>query len=392
MTEVIIAAYARTPIGEFLGSFSNMSAADLGVIAAKSVVEKAQINPETIEEVVCGTVHQEGQKGNPARQIQLGAGLPYTGWAATINQQCSSGVRATEMIAQNILLGKIEVGIAAGAECMSSVPYLLLNARKGYRMGDAKAEDALFYDGFICAMNGYHMGITAEDLAIKYNISRQEQDEWALRSHTCALAAWKAHKFDDAVVPVEIAGRKGEVTTVKVDEHPRATTLEALAKLKPAFKKDGTVTAGNASGINDAGAAMLLMSKNAAEKSGVKPLAKVLATASAGCDPKYMGIGPAYAIPKVLRSVGLTLEDIGCFEINEAFAAQLLACNRELKIPVNKLNVNGSGIGLGHPVGATGIRIIGDMIYELKRRGEKYGVASLCAGGGVGIAAVIEVL
>lgn len=392
MDNVYVVGYVRTPIANFMGSFKDLSVPDLGVIAVKELIRRTGVDPQLVEELECGTVHQEGQKGNPGRQIQIKSGLPQTGWASTVNQQCSSGIRALDMIATNILLGRIDVGIAVGAECMSSVPHLLLKSRSGMRLGDERIVDALFYDGFIGAMTGYHMGVTAENLAEKYGISREEQDEWSKRSHDVAVEAWRLKRFENVVVPVASKGKRGAITVVEQDEHPRETSMEELGKLKPAFKENGTVTAGNASGICDAAAAMLVMSETAVRKTGIKPIARLLSVECVGVDPAYMGIGPAYAIPKALQAAGLRQADIGLFEINEAFAAQLLACNRELKIPVDRLNVNGSGISLGHPVGATGVRIIGDTIDEAIRRGVQYGVASLCAGGGPSIAAVYEVL
>lgn len=390
MREVVIAAAVRTPIGDFLGSISKVSAVDLGITVTKAAVERAGISPSTVQEVVCGMVYKEGVKGNPGRQIQIGAGLPDSGYASTVDQQCSSSMRAVEMLSQQILLGKTDVGIAVGVESMSSAPHLLLNSREGYRLGDVKVVDSLTYDALHCAMCGYHMGMTAENLAEKYGISREEQDQLAVTSHTRALKAQREGKFNDEIVPVDILGRKGQITTVCNDEHPREVTMDSLSKLRTAFKKDGTVTAGNASSLNDAAAAIVLMSGEAAIAAGIKPMAKIISTASYGVDPHFMGIGPVYAIPQALRYAGLSLEDIDYFEINEAFAAQFLACNRELGLSMDKVNANGSGIGLGHPVGATGARIIVSLISELKRRKGRYGVASLCVGGGPAMAIVIE--
>ena len=390
MREVVVAAAVRTPIGDFLGSLKKMTAVDLGILATKAAIGRSGVDPATVQEVVCGMVYKEGVKGNPARQIQLGAGLADSGYAATVDQQCSSSMRAAEILSQQILLGKTDIGIAVGIESMSRAPYLQLNSREGLRMGDDKIVDSLTYDALNCAMCGYHMGLTAENLAEKYNISRKEQDQLAVISHTRALQAQRKGKFNDEIIPVDIIGRKGEITTVSADEHPQAATMESMAKLKPAFKKEGTVTAGNASSINDGAAALLLMGGETAKKAGVKPLARILATASYGVEPQYMGIGPVYAIPRALKFAGLELKDIDYFEINEAFAAQFLACNQQLGLSLDKVNANGSGIGLGHPIGATGARIIVSLIYEMKRRGVRYGVASLCVGGGPAMATVIE--
>ncbi|MCG0278997.1 MAG: thiolase family protein [Thermanaeromonas sp.] len=392
MEKVFIVSAARTPIGDFLGSLKDVSAVDLGTIAAKEAIRRAGIRPEQVEDVVAGMVYKEGVKGNPARQVQLKCGIPVEVAAVTVDQQCCSSMRAMEIAAQQIMLGRVDVALAVGMESMSQVPYLLMGVRTGYRMGTAKVEDALLYDALHDAFYGYHMGVTAENLAEKYGITRQEQDELAVLSHQRAVAAIKEGKFKEEIVPVEVKTKKG-VTLVDTDEHPRPdTNLESLAKLKPVFKENGTVTAGNASGINDGAAALVLMSEAKVRQLGVRPLAKILATASYGVEPAIMGIGPVYAIPKALKYAGLELKDIDYFEINEAFAAQFLAVNRELKLDLERVNVNGSGIALGHPVGCTGIRIIVTLLYEMRRRGGRYGVASLCAGGGPAMATVLEMV
>ncbi len=335
-------------------------------------------------------IYKGGAKGNPGRQIQLKCGMPVDGYACTVDQQCGSGMKAFELASQSILLGKTDIAVAVGIESMSQAPYLLKGARTGYRMGTGDLYDSMLYDGLICAIMGYHMGLTAETLAEHYAVTRAEQDELAAMSHQRAVKAINAGTFKDEIVPVTIETRKGPVIVDK-DEHPRAdVTLEKLAAMKPAFKKDGTVTAGNASGVNDGAAALVLMAAAKAKQLGIKPLAKLLATANAGVAPEIMGIGPVKAVPKAIGLAGLKTEDIGYYEINEAFAAQFLAVNRELKIPYGKINANGSGIGLGHPVGCTAARIIVSLIYELGRRGDKYGVASLCVGGGPAIATVLE--
>lgn len=392
MKEVFVAAAVRTPIGDFQGGLASLNAVALGTIVAEEAVKRGGIAPADVQEVVGGMIYKGGAKGNPARQIQIAAGMPEDGIACTVDQQCGSGMRALEIVSEQILLGKTDVGMAIGMESMSKAPYILHKAREGLRMGDATLQDSITMDGLHCAICNYHMGITAENLAEKYGITREEQDALAVLSHQRALKAIGEGKFKDEIVPVSVQGRKGAVTIVDTDEHAKETTLEGLAKLRSAFKKDGTVTAGNASGINDGAAALLLMSGEAVNAKGVKPIARILSTASAGVKPEFMGIGPVYALPRALQYAGLSMEDIGYFEINEAFAAQFLACDRELNLDMNKVNVNGSGISLGHPVGCTGARIVVSLIYEMKRRGVRYGAASLCVGGGPAIATVVEAL
>ena len=392
MREVVIAGAKRTPIGDFLGALKDVSAVDLGVTAVNAALAQAGVKPDQVSELACGMIYKAGAKGNPGRQIQLKCGMPAAGCACTVDQQCGSGLKAFEIASQSVMLGKTDIAVAVGIESMSQAPYVIKGAREGFRMGHGDIHDSMLYDGLICAIMGYHMGLTAENLAERYNITRQEQDELALMSHQRASQAIAAGKFKDEIVPVTVQARKGPVIVEK-DEHPRAdVTLEKLAAMKPAFKKDGTVTAGNASGVNDGAAALVLMAAEKAEELGIKPLAKLLATANFGVAPEIMGIGPAYAVPKAIKLAGLRPEDIGYYEINEAFAAQFLAVNRELKLPADKINTNGSGIGLGHPVGCTAARILVSLIYELGRRGDKYGLASLCVGGGPAIAAVIEKL
>lgn len=391
MREVVIVGAKRTPIGDFLGSLKDLKAVDLGVIAVKGALKQANVEPSMVSEVACGMIYKGGAKGNPARQIQVKCDMPVDGFAYTIDQQCGSGMKAVELIYQSIMLGKSDIGVAVGIESMSQAPYVMDKAREGLRMSNGEIKDTMLNDGLVCAMMGYHMGITAENLAERYNISREEQDQLALLSHERATFAINEGRFKDEIVPVNIETRKG-TTVIDTDEHPKATSLEKLAKMKPAFKKDGTVTAGNASGINDGAAALILMSLDKANELGIRPLAKIVNTDNIGVEPEIMGIGPAYSIPKVVKNAGLTMNDIGYFEINEAFAAQFLAVNRELNLDMNKVNANGSGIALGHPVGCTGARIIVSLIYEMQRRKEKYGVASLCVGGGPAIATLIQLL
>lgn len=390
--EVVIVGMARTPIGDFLGSLKDVPAVELGKIVVKAALDRANIAPEQVDNVVAGMVYKAGAKGNPARQVQLAAGIPKEAAATTVDQQCASAMRALEIADHQIKLGFSDVSVVVGMESMSRVPYLLMNARQGLRLGDGAINDSLLYDALVDPFINYHMGITAENLAQKYNISRKEQDELAFLSQKRAVAATDEGKFKDEIVPVEIQTKKGTVV-VDTDEHPRRDiTLEGLAKLKPAFKENGTVTAGNASGINDGAAAAVLISADKAKELGIKPLAKVLATASYGVEPEIMGIGPVYAIPKALKLAGLNINEIDYFEINEAFAAQFLAVNRELNLDMSKVNLNGSGISLGHPVGCTGLRIIVTLVHEMRRKGQRFGVASLCAGGGPSMATVIECL
>lgn len=392
--EVVIVAAARTAIGDFQGALKKLTAVELGTISGKGALEKFKIDPGVIDEVVAAQTLQAGAKGNPARQIQNNCGIPMDqgAHAVTVNQQCASGIRALEIACHDILLGKSDAALVGGMESFSNAPYYLFKAREGYRMfhGNDGPWDAMIYDGLNCAIMGYHMGVTAENLRKKYNISREEQDELALISHTRAVQAGLAGKFKEEIIPIEISSKKG-TKIVDADEHPRADiSREALAKMPPVFLKDGTVTAGNASGLNDGGAALVIMTKEKAARLGLQPLAKVTATANYGVEAGIMGIGPVYAIPRALKYAGLTQEQIGYFEINEAFAAQWLACNRELKIDMDIVNANGSGIGLGHPTGCTGVRLIVSLLYEMRRRQVRYGCASLCSGGGPAGAAIIE--
>lgn len=394
MREVVIVSGARTAIGESGGNLSQLTAPQLGGFAGKAAVERAGLKPEDIEEVLVGHCLQGGAKANPARQVQNEIGIPWEAPAATINQQCASSLRALEIAWHNILLGLNETALVAGIEG-GNAPYYLFGARRGYRLFHANDGpwDAMFYDGLSCAIMGYFVALTAENLAERYNISREEQDELAYLSQTRAVAAIKAGKFKEEIVPIEVTGKKGEKKMVDTDEHPRPDiTLEKLARLRPVFKADGTVTAGNSSGLNEGGAAAVLMSREKADAMGIKPMARILSSASYGVHPEIMGIGPVYEIPLALKRAGLEMKDVDYFEINEAFAAQWLACNRELKIDMDKVNANGSGIALGHPTGMTGIRLVISGIYELRRRGGKIGCASLCAGGGPGIAVIYELL
>lgn len=376
-----------------MGSLSGLTPVQLGILALNGAISKAGIDRNAIQEVVCGQCNQAGAPGNTARHIALGAGLPVESFAFTVHQQCASSMRGSELLSQEIMLGKIDVGAAVGVESMSNAPYLLFEARKGYRLSDGeKIQDSLMIGGLIDALLGYHMGITADNIADQYKISRQEQDEWALMSHQRAIEATNRGWFKDEIIPVEIKTRKGS-TMFEVDEHPRAeTSMELLGRLRPAFKQDGTVTAGNASGLNDAGSAVIMMAAETAKEMGAKPVARVVASAPGSVEPRIMGMGVVPAVKNALKFANMKLEDIDYFEFNEAFAAQVIGCNRELKISLDKLNGVGSGISLGHPVGATGARLIITMINELKRRGKEFGCAALCASGGPAHAFIVEVL
>jgi acetyl-CoA C-acetyltransferase len=392
MHEVVIVSAKRTPIGDYFGAFKDLSAVDLGVHALKAAIEAAGINAIEIQEVVGGHIYQAGCKGNTARQVALGAGCSVETVASTINQQCPSSLRAVEIVSQNIMLGKIDIGAAVGYESMTNVPYLLPKARGGYKMGDSTIVDSLLNDALVDAFNGYHMGVTAENLAEEYKISREEQDELAFISHQRACDAIRNEKFKQEIAPIQV-NTKRETKLIDSDEHPNSkTSIETLSKLRPAFKKDGTVTAGNASSLNDGGAAIILMSKEKAIELGLKPLARIVASASAAVDPKIMGIGVVPAVNKALKFAGLQIDDIDYWELNEAFAAQFLAVNLDLNINMDKVNANGSGISLGHPVGCTGARLLTTLIHEMKRRGSQYGCASLCAGGGPAAAIIVEAL
>ena len=387
--EVVITGMARTPIGSFMGSLSGLSAVELATIAARAAMERAGVKAGEIDEVVAGLIFKEGLKGNPARQIQLGLGIPVAVPAMTVEQQCASSMRALEVACQQILLGKTQAALVCGMESMSNIPHLLLGSRKGTRLGAAKLEDAMLYDGLHDAFSGEHMGVTAENVADMYGISREEQDQMACLSQRRALDAIAAGQFKEEIVPVEVKTRKGTVI-VDRDEHPRATSMEELGALKAVFKKGGTVTSGNASGINDGACAVVIMSSGRAQELGLKPLARILGSVSVGCEPHLMGIGPIEAVSRAIKEAGLSAADIDYYEINEAFAAQAAACIKTLGLDMSKVNANGSGIALGHPVGMTSLRLIISGYYELKRRGGKYCCASLCAGGGPAMATVFE--
>jgi len=391
VNEVVIVSAVRTPIGSFLGSLQNVSAKTLGATVIKAAIERAGITPASVDQVIMGNVLQSGAGQNPARQASLAAGVPQEAPALSINMVCGSGLRAVHLATQAILSGEAEVIVAGGMENMSQAPYLLKGGRNGFKMGDQKILDSMIQDGLWCAENDYHMGVTAENLAEKYEISRVEQDEFSAWSQQKAQAAIESNRFEDEIVPVEVPGRKGQVSVFSQDEFPKfGTTAASLEKLRPAFKKDGSVTAGNASGINDGAAALVVMSRKKAEELQLKPLVVIKANAVAGVDPSIMGIGPVPAVKKALNTASLSLEDIDLIEANEAFAAQSIAVDRELHFNKEKLNVNGGAIALGHPIGASGARILVSLIHEMKKREDRFGLATLCVGGGQGVATIVE--
>jgi acetyl-CoA C-acetyltransferase len=390
MTDVVIVAAARTPIGKFGGSLAKIPAAKLGAHVIKGVLERAGLKGEQVSEVIMGQVLTAGVGQNAARQALIYAGLPDMVPAMTINKVCGSGMKAMHLAAQAIKSGDAQIMVAGGQENMSASPHVLQNSRDGFRMGDAKIVDTMITDGLWDVYNQYHMGITAENVAKQYDISRQAQDELALESQSKAEAAIKAGRFKDEILPLEIPGKKG-VTVFDTDEYPRAgATMESLASLKPAFDKAGTVTAGNASGINDGAAAVVLMSAEKAQALGLKPLAKIRAYSSAGVDPKVMGMGPVPASQLCLSKAGWTVKDLDLLEINEAFAAQAAAVHKQMGWDVRKVNVNGGAIALGHPIGASGARIVVTLVHEMIKRDAKRGLASMCIGGGMGVAIALE--
>ncbi len=391
MKEVVIVSAVRTPMGSFGGSLKNVPTRTLGAIVIKEAIKRAGIKPEMVEEVIMGTVLQGALGQNVARQMTLDAGLPKEVPAMTINKVCGSGLRAIELAAQIIKAGDADILVAGGAENMSAAAYAIPSARWGARMNDTKLIDMMTNDGLTDAFYHYHMGITAENVAEQWGITREELDEFSTVSQNRAEAAIKAGKFKDEIVPVEIPQKKGDPVVFDTDEFPRfGTTIDKLAKLKPAFKKDGIVTAGNASGINDAGAAVVVMSKEKADELGIKPMCKIVSYASAGVEPSIMGVGPVPASEKALKKAGLTIKDMDLVEANEAFAAQSLAVRKDLGLDPEKTNVNGGAVALGHPIGASGCRILITLLYEMIKRDSKYGLATLCIGGGMGTSLIIE--
>jgi len=391
MREVVIVSAVRTPVGSFLGALGQTSAADLGAIAIKEAIKRAGITPDQVDEVIMGNVLQAGLGQNPARQASLKAGIPQEVPSWTLNKVCGSGIKSVVCAAQAIISEDADIVVAGGMESMSLAPFALSKARTGYRMGNSDLIDTMIIDGLTDAMNNIHMGLTAENISEKFGISREEQDQFSLSSQNRAEAAIKAGKFEEEIVPVSIPQRKGDPLVVSQDEFPRfGATYEALAKLKGAFKKDGTVTAGNASGINDGAAAVVVMAKERAVELGLTPLATITSWGSAGVDPLIMGTGPIPASRKALEKAGLKIEDIDIVEANEAFAAQALSCVKELQLDLAKTNLNGGAIAIGHPVGASGTRILVTLLHEMKRKNAHRGLATLCIGGGQGIALIVE--
>jgi acetyl-CoA C-acetyltransferase len=389
-TEVFIAGAVRTPMGKFGGGLASLTAPELGAIAAREAIKRAGLNPSDIQETVMGNARPAGVGPNPARQIARRAGVPDSSPAYTVNMACGSSLRALLSAHQSIVAGDREVVLVGGAEAMSRVPYLLEGVRFGYKMGHQRLTDAMYRDGFFCPLCEQVMGETAETLADRYSISRAEQDAFAADSQQRCERARKADLFHDEIVPVVVHGPKGD-TTVSRDEHPRdGVTPEALAKLPPVFRKNGTVHAGSSSGLVDAGAAMVLLSGDAVRRHEVKPMARIVAYTSAGVDPAVMGIGPVPAIRALLEKTSLRLEQIDLVELNEAFAAQVLACHRELSFDLSRVNVNGGAIALGHPIGATGARITVSLLHEMRRRRARLGLSTLCISGGLGIALLLE--
>jgi len=389
--EVVILSGVRTAIGTFGGTLQNVRAGDLGAVVIKEAIKRAGISLDTVDEVIMGNVLQAGQGQNPARQAAMKAKLDTKVPAMTVNKVCASGLKAVVLAAQAVMCEDADVIVAGGMENMNLAPHILHKARYGYRMGHGELIDSMISDGLWCIFNDVHMGITAENLAELYGITREEQDEFAAGSQQKAEKAIAEGRFEDEIVPVEIPQRKGDPIVFSRDEHPRpGTTKEKLASLRPAFKKDGTVTAGNASGINDGAAALVIASKDKASELGIKPMATVKAYASSGVEPKVMGIGPVSATRKALAKAGLNLDDIDIIEANEAFAVQSLAVGRELGWDIDKVNVNGGAIALGHPIGASGARILVTLLHEMIKRDVRFGLATLCIGGGMGLSVIVE--
>jgi acetyl-CoA C-acetyltransferase len=392
MSKSVIVSGVRTAIGSFGGSLKDVPVTELGRIVIDGAIERAGIDRADIEEVIMGNVLQAGAGMNPARQSAIAAGIPDSVSSFTVNKVCGSGLKAVTLAAQAIAAGDAELIVAGGMESMSRAPYILKDARWGYRMGNGELIDSMIHEGLTCAMCGYHMGVTAENVAAKYGVSREAQDEFAAESQRRAAAAIDAGRFNGEIVPVMIEQKRGEKLAFKVDEYPRtATSAETLARLKPAFQKEaGTVTAGNASGINDGAAALVVASEERARLMELAPMAKIVSYASAGVDPRYMGMGPVPAIERALEKAELSLNDIDLFELNEAFAAQSVGVLKELGLDSSRVNVNGGAIALGHPIGASGARVLVSLLYEMRRRDARRGLAALCIGGGQGIAIIVE--
>ena len=391
MGAVYIAAAVRTPIGKFGGSLRDLTAADLGIAAVKEALSRSGVEASAVDEVIVGHARQAGNGPNLARQVGVRSGIPKEAAAYTVNKACGSGLKAIMLASNEIRLGNANVIIAAGSESMSRVPYLVDNARWGLRMGNHHLIDGMYRDGFTCPLAGMTMGDTVDLLAADYKISREEQDEYALESQRRAAAATQSQRFRSEMLVLELPGKKGEIKRVEIDEHVRLDiSLADMKKLDPVFSKTGTVTAGNSSGITDGAAATVLVSEPELKRSNLKPLARIVDYASAGVDPRVMGIGPVPAIRKLFDKTGLKLDDFGLIELNEAFAAQVLACLREMPMDRAKLNVNGGAIALGHPIGCTGVRIVTTLLHEMQKRNVRYGLAALCISGGLGLALALE--
>lgn len=391
MTEVVIVAAKRTAIGSFGGVFKNVTAVELGTAAVKAAMASINLDPKEVKEVVFGNVYSAGNKGNVARQVLINAGIPQEAHATSVNILCGSGLRAVVSGAQSVLLGDSDVVVVGGAENMSRAPYILPNYRFGGRMGNGEIIDTMLHDGLHDAFHDYHMGVTAENIAEKYGITREEQDQLALESQNRAEAAITSGRFKDEIVPISIPQRKGDPIVIDTDEFPKfGTTAETLAKLRPAFKKDGTVTAGNASGINDGAAALILMTREKAEALGLEVLATIASYGIGGVDPRIMGTGPIPSTQKALKKANMTVRDLELIEANEAFGAQALSVINELGFDRSITNVNGGAIALGHPVGASGARILVTLVHEMQKRDSKTGLATLCVGGGQGVSVIVK--
>jgi acetyl-CoA C-acetyltransferase len=389
--DIVIVAAGRTALGNFGGTLSSLPAAQLGATVIKGLLERSGLKPEQVDEVILGQVLAAGNGQNPARQTSLAAGLPHSSTAMTINKVCGSGLKAVHLAYQAVACGDADIVIAGGQENMSSSAHVLPNSRNGQKMGDWKAVDTMIKDGLWCAFNDYHMGITAENIANQYNFSREAQDEFAASSQQKTEAAQKAGVFNEEIIPVVIPQRKGDPLVFNTDEFPRAgTTAASLGKLKPAFKKDGSVTAGNASGINDGAAAVIVMKASKAKALGLTPMARIVSFASAGVDPAIMGTGPIPATTKCLEKAGWQVSDLDLIEANEAFASQAMSVNESLGFDLDKVNISGGAIALGHPIGASGARVLVTLLHGMQRTGAKKGLATLCIGGGQGVAMAVE--
>ncbi|WP_035352210.1 acetyl-CoA C-acetyltransferase [Edaphobacter aggregans] len=397
MNDVVIVSAVRTPVGKFQGALSELSAVELGAIAVREAARRAGIDASSVDECVMGCVLPAGLGQNPARQAALRGGLADTVSALTVNMVCGSGLRAVALAAESVMLGDTEIVVAGGMESMTNAPYLLPSARKGLRMGDAAVVDSMIRDGLWCTCEDWHMGMTGELVAEKHGITREQQDCYALESHRRASAAWREGRFEAEVVPVEVPGKKGAVTVVKRDESVRedaidnpAAALESLAALKPAFKKEGTVTAGNAPGVNDAAAAVVVMSAEKAKELGLKPMVTIKAQATSGVAPRWVMLAPVTGVQRVLKRAGWDRDEVDLYELNEAFSVQALGVTKELGLPLHKVNVNGGAVAIGHPIGASGARVLVTLIHEMIRRDVKKGVAALCLGGGNSVALAVE--